>query len=173
MAKIGKKHWNSEGFGEFRKFEPVVTVCTGWVFSRITRLGQSDNDNNGKAGLYKFSLRIETGQTIQDTNVYPKNFAKGQIFVNGKNLGRYWTNEGPQMSLFLPAPWLIEGDNEIILFEEEECATESTLQFTSEFIIKGENEPNFETSALKQDGIWFTLNGEKIQNSCFFKNFLE
>jgi beta-galactosidase len=45
-------------------------------------------------------------------------FTKGFVVVNGKNLGRYW-NVGPQQTLYLPGCWLKEGDNEIIVFEQE------------------------------------------------------
>ena len=84
--------------------------------------------------------------------------------MNGKNLGRFWNDEGPQMSLFLPAPWMKPGDNEILVFEEFGGLVENKLLFTKELILKGENEPVYpEKSALKQNGIWFELNGEKIQ----------
>uniref|UniRef100_A0A8C6ZT20 Beta-galactosidase n=1 Tax=Nothoprocta perdicaria TaxID=30464 RepID=A0A8C6ZT20_NOTPE len=42
---------------------------------------------------------------------------KGVVFVNSRNLGRYW-KIGPQETLYLPAPWLWKGSNEIIIFEE-------------------------------------------------------
>lgn len=38
---------------------------------------------------------------------------KGAVWVNGKSLGRFW-NIGPQQTLYLPAPWLKEGENEIV-----------------------------------------------------------
>lgn len=37
-------------------------------------------------------------------------------WVNGFNLGRYW-NTGPQRRLYLPAPLLRSGKNQIILLE--------------------------------------------------------
>lgn len=40
---------------------------------------------------------------------------KGVIFINGKNLGRYWSI-GPQQALYLPGPWLRRGENEVLLF---------------------------------------------------------
>ena len=43
---------------------------------------------------------------------------KGVIFINGKNLGRYWT-AGPQAGLYLPGPYLQFGENIILIFEEE------------------------------------------------------
>jgi beta-galactosidase len=36
--------------------------------------------------------------------------------VNGRNLGRFW-NIGPQRSLYVPAPWLREGRNEVVAFD--------------------------------------------------------
>ncbi len=42
---------------------------------------------------------------------------KGQIFLNGRNAGRFW-NIGPQEEYYLPEPWLGE-DNELLIFEEQ------------------------------------------------------
>ncbi|KAG8523231.1 Beta-galactosidase-1-like protein 2 [Galemys pyrenaicus] len=53
----------------------------------------------------------------KDTFLKLKGWTKGVVFINGQNLGRYW-NIGPQETLYLPAPWLRPGTNEIILFEE-------------------------------------------------------
>ena len=38
-----------------------------------------------------------------DTFLYPAGWSKGQAFVNGFNLGRYWPVVGPQITLFVPA----------------------------------------------------------------------
>lgn len=53
-----------------------------------------------------------------DCFVDMKGFKKGFVTVNGYNIGRYWA-KGPQRSLYLPAPLLKEGKNEIIVFEQE------------------------------------------------------
>jgi hypothetical protein len=42
---------------------------------------------------------------------------KGQIFLNGHNVGRFWTL-GPQEVYYLPACWL-QHNNEVMLFEEQ------------------------------------------------------
>lgn len=52
-----------------------------------------------------------------DCFVSIKNFKKGYVFVNGKNLGRYW-EVGPQQTLYLPGVWL-KHENEIVIFEQE------------------------------------------------------
>ena len=45
----------------------------------------------------------------------------GCVFVNGFNVGRYW-NVGPQMTLFVPAPMLRPGENQIVVFDAVGCA---------------------------------------------------
>ncbi|MBT2755554.1 beta-galactosidase [Mesobacillus foraminis] len=51
-----------------------------------------------------------------DTIVHLDGWTKGNLFINGFNLGRYW-EVGPQKTLYLPGPLLKSGMNEIILFE--------------------------------------------------------
>ena len=46
-----------------------------------------------------------------------KGAEKGQIFLNGHDIGRYWT-VGPQPCYYLPSAWLIEGANHLQLFSE-------------------------------------------------------
>jgi len=41
---------------------------------------------------------------------------KGQIFLNGHNIGRFWT-VGPQQHYYLPSCWLAQ-ENELLIFEE-------------------------------------------------------
>lgn len=48
----------------------------------------------------------------KDSFLYMKGWTKGVVFINGHNLGRYW-NLGPQETLYLPAPWLRKGENEV------------------------------------------------------------
>src|ERR1700712_1044739 len=41
----------------------------------------------------------------------------GYVFLNGHNLGRYWTQAGPQKRLYCPGAWLLSGQNSIVVFE--------------------------------------------------------
>jgi beta-galactosidase len=45
-------------------------------------------------------------------------FHKGVAWVNGRALGRYW-DLGPQTSLYVPAPWIKSGVNELVIFDSE------------------------------------------------------
>ena len=44
---------------------------------------------------------------------------RGLAWVNGHNVGRYWTTKGPQQALFVPGVWLRAGENEIVVLELE------------------------------------------------------
>lgn len=54
-----------------------------------------------------------------DTFVKLPGWEKGVVFINGLNLGRYWSI-GPQQTLYLPGPFLNSGVNQVIVFEEQE-----------------------------------------------------
>ena len=69
--------------------------------------------NNTHCNFFKGYFQLaETGDTYFDVSGY----AKGMVYVNGHNLGRYW-NTGPQQKLYCPASWLKKGNNEIIVFD--------------------------------------------------------
>ena len=51
-------------------------------------------------------------------------WGKGFAFVNGFALGRYWSN-GPQVTLFVPAPATQPGRNELVVVELEAIADAS------------------------------------------------
>ncbi|KAM4546396.1 beta-galactosidase-1-like protein 2 [Fundulus diaphanus] len=54
-----------------------------------------------------------------DTFVKLPGWEKGVVFINGLNLGRYWSI-GPQQALYLPGPFLNSGINQVFVFEEQE-----------------------------------------------------
>jgi beta-galactosidase GanA len=70
--------------------------------------------NPGRRGVFfKGSFNLDnTADTFFDMT----RFKKGVVWVNGRNLGRYW-EIGPQRRLFCPAPWLQKGRNEILIFD--------------------------------------------------------
>ncbi|HPH43125.1 MAG TPA: beta-galactosidase [Candidatus Aminicenantes bacterium] len=55
---------------------------------------------------------METGDTFLDLS----GWRKGVVWVNGRNLGRYW-DIGPQKRLFCPGPFLRKGRNTIVVFD--------------------------------------------------------
>jgi len=55
-------------------------------------------------------------RAVGDTYVDLSQWTKGVVWVNGHNLGRYWTI-GPQHRLYCPASWLRRGRNDILIFD--------------------------------------------------------
>jgi len=55
-------------------------------------------------------------KTVADTYLDLRRWGKGMVWVNGHNLGKYWSI-GPQQTLYLPAEWLKKGNNEIVVLE--------------------------------------------------------
>jgi beta-galactosidase len=53
---------------------------------------------------------------VGDTYLDMRKWGKGVVWVNGHNLGRYWSI-GPQQTLYVPAEWLKVGDNDIAVLE--------------------------------------------------------
>ena len=83
-------------------------------FESIYELTEQDNYSNRLGGIFKGSFNVsELADTWMDTS----SFDKGYVIVNGYNLGRYWTEKGPQQRLFCPGVWLKSGINEIIVVD--------------------------------------------------------
>jgi beta-galactosidase len=65
----------------------------------------------------RFDLH-DTGDTFLDT----RGWGKGAVWINGHALGRFW-NLGPQQTLYVPAPWLRSGVNEVVVLTHESPAS--------------------------------------------------
>ena len=59
-----------------------------------------------------------------DTFLRTDDFTKGCAFLNGFNLGRFW-EAGPTKTLYIPAPLLREGENELVIFESDGAKTDT------------------------------------------------
>lgn len=76
---------------------------------------------SGTPAFYRFELEVdEAGDTFLDFT----GWGKGVAFINRFNLGRFW-EIGPQRKLYIPAPLLKIGVNELILFETEGKASDT------------------------------------------------
>ena len=81
----------------------------------LSRLDYSLPHQEGTPGFYQFTFQAdELGDTFLDF----AGWGKGCVWVNGFNIGRFW-EIGPQKRLYVPAPLLKQGENEIVIFETE------------------------------------------------------
>lgn len=77
-------------------------------------------------GFFYGTFGLPEGTKPLDTFLEPIGWTKGVAFVNGINLGRYWPKKGPQVTLYVPASFLLPfpSENTVLLFEMEEGPTE-------------------------------------------------
>jgi len=67
----------------------------------------------GKMGYYRGYFNLKK---VGDTFINMEAWGKGQVYVNGHAIGRFW-NIGPQQTLYMPGCWLKKGKNEIIVLD--------------------------------------------------------
>jgi len=117
-----------------------VTAKAEWAFAKWERPGTEHFALEAKKGHIPHSPRWwrATFAAPAAPSRTPLVFdtaglSKGQAYLNGKHLGRYFTATGagkavgPQTEMMIPAPWLHEGrDNEIVVFDEHGFAPTKT-----------------------------------------------
>ncbi|MBS2553328.1 beta-galactosidase [Catenulispora sp. NL8] len=94
-------------------------VLTGWSSRPLPldelsglEFGAADGTAVGPC-FHRGVFRVERAA---DTYLHLDGWTKGVAWVNGFNLGRYWSR-GPQGSLYVPGPVLREGENEVVVLE--------------------------------------------------------
>ncbi|MFI4859884.1 MAG: beta-galactosidase [Phycisphaerales bacterium JB063] len=110
--------------------KPTKSGDTGWAFAPWV---EPAHDDAGWKRLPKSTPSqpawFRCAFSVNDTRVplwlEPVGLTKGQLYLNGYNLGRYWqqTREGspvgPQERYYLPEPWLnTDAPNTLLLFDE-------------------------------------------------------
>ena len=80
----------------------------------LTAIPWTESPEQAVPGFLRGRFTIEAPA---DTFVHLPKLKKGICFVNGFNLGRYWNEAGPQQTLYLPAPILQVGTNDLVVFE--------------------------------------------------------
>ena len=87
-------------FYESRTFQPVASV-------------NANEEGRYPGGVYKATFNLNKPG---DTFLNMENFGKGLVYINGHALGRFW-EIGPQLTLYVPGPWLKKGENEVVVFD--------------------------------------------------------
>ncbi|KAH8026173.1 hypothetical protein HPB51_016776 [Rhipicephalus microplus] len=91
--------------------------------------------NKGFA-VFAADFRLPEGNRIYDTFLLIQMFKKGTAFLNGFNLGRYWTSAGPQKALYVPSVLFRKGANLLLLLEQEavQCNSSRSRPCTVDFV---------------------------------------
>ena len=66
-----------------------------------------------QAGCWRGTFMIEEPV---DTFLNVRSWGMGVVWINGRCLGRFW-NIGPTQTMYLPGPWLRNGENEIVILD--------------------------------------------------------
>ena len=123
LGRVNVAQYNVDTKGIGSKVTVDGKTITGWTMYTLP-LSNLDKlkFTKVKAGLepvfYRGTFQVDE---IGDTYLNPTGLKHGFAFVNGFNLGRYWTT-GPQLTLYCPGPVLKKGTNEVIIFETDDVA---------------------------------------------------
>ncbi|XP_034353762.1 beta-galactosidase-1-like protein [Arvicanthis niloticus] len=83
-----------------------------------------------------YSAKFPVLGLLGDTFLYLPGWTKGQVWINGFNLGRYWTMRGPQQTLYVPRLLLSSRSiNKITLLELENVPHDTQIQFLDKPIL--------------------------------------
>jgi beta-galactosidase len=90
---------------------------TEWMISRIPfeKPPSFRTTQSPKAGQH-FAVGTFHVDNIGDTFLDVSELGKGVLWLNGRCLGRFW-NIGPQQTLYVPGPWLKQGENSIVAYD--------------------------------------------------------
>lgn len=103
----------------------------------------SAQDKSVRGGHFRGTFNLSK---VADTFLDMSQWGKGVLYVNGHNLGRYWSQTaegkpvGPQLRLFCPAPFLKRGKNVVDVVE---------FEFSDSRPIRGCEERNYDMNDVK------------------------
>jgi beta-galactosidase len=100
------------------EFQKGMSSITDWNKLLIDdKDANKIHDLNNGPQLFYAPFQIANEKSIEDTYLsLDSQWTKGVAFINGFNLGRYWSI-GPQRTLYIPKELLFKGFNHIQLFE--------------------------------------------------------
>ncbi|KAM5315590.1 beta-galactosidase isoform 2-T2 [Glossophaga mutica] len=161
MGRVNYGHFINDYKGLISNLTLNSNVLTDWMMfpldteNAVCHLGGwhgNDGSCPGKAcapsssnytvpAFYVGNFSIPSGipDLPQDTFIQFPGWTKGQVWINGFNLGRYWPARGPQMTLFVPQHILVaSAPNTIVVLELERapCRDSPPEPCTVEFVDK-------------------------------------
>ncbi|XP_044294280.1 beta-galactosidase-1-like protein isoform X2 [Varanus komodoensis] len=96
--------------------------------------------SSGTTGPAFYTGAFTTPGISQDSYVKLPGWSKGQLWINGFNLGRFWPARGPQQTLFVPGPLLnASALNTIVILELQSAPEKPNVLFVDRPILNGTN----------------------------------
>ncbi|XP_033020829.1 beta-galactosidase [Lacerta agilis] len=119
-----------------------------------------NRSSDEEPSFYTGSFSIPSGipDLPQDTYIAFPGWTKGQIWINGFNLGRYWPTRGPQLTLFVPSNILVSSFlNNITVLELEKSpcgAQKCFVEFVDKPILNATLHYESSTEKLFTKDLW-------------------
>ncbi|XP_059620871.1 beta-galactosidase-like [Phlebotomus argentipes] len=111
-------------------FNWTITGCPLEESDEILALTRDGGDFRGSVRngpvFFASDFQLRADQLL-DTFLDTSGWGKGVAFVNGHNLGRYWPLAGPQITLYVPKEFLLEGQNSLVLLEYQHSPEERSV----------------------------------------------
>ncbi|XP_061579637.1 beta-galactosidase-1-like protein [Cololabis saira] len=102
-------------------------IAGGWPHSHSQK---SSPPREPSAGPSFYTGTLPPNGLARDTFLRLNEWTKGQVWINGVNLGRYWPARGPQQTLYVPGPVLSTNlPNNITVLELEGAPTHLRVLF--------------------------------------------
>ncbi|XP_050042167.2 beta-galactosidase-1-like protein [Dermacentor andersoni] len=117
----------------------VVPLTRNQDVTELLRIVRKEGD--GKLpGFFAGSFTLSDKQEPLDTFLDPTGWGRGVAYVNGINLGRYWPMAGPQVRLYLPAPFLMKHpqENRLMLFEVDRVPNNRSVKLADQPLLDAE-----------------------------------
>lgn len=137
VENVGRVNYGADILNNHKGITEKVTIngkeLLGWKNTPLPLYKAPVGDFNfseeniiGVPAFHKGVFNVEkTGDSFLDLSQW----TKGAIWINGRSLGKFW-NIGPQQTMYLPGPWLKEGENELVVFTLEDNGTRSISGLT-------------------------------------------
>lgn len=104
-------------------------IASGWPQSGQRR-SPLDPVRGASDGPVFYQGTLTTNGLAWDTFLRLNEWTKGQVWINGVNLGRYWPKRGPQQTLYVPGPLLSPTQpNNITVLELERAPPHTRVLF--------------------------------------------
>ena len=108
-------------------------TCSCYPLEKLPQPSGKQREEGVRPAFYRATFTVDE---IADTFVYPKNFKRCAVFINGFNIGRYWLTSSFS-SLYVPYPLLKKGENEIVIFDAISDNKAKKVEFKSEPSLTG------------------------------------
>ncbi|KAJ0180490.1 hypothetical protein K1T71_003894 [Dendrolimus kikuchii] len=85
-------------------------TISGYPLDNIKTLNVNVTKSDVSSGpaLYEGHFTLPADQEPLDTFLDTTGWGKGYVWINNYNLGRYWPDVGPQITLYVPGVWLFK-----------------------------------------------------------------